>query len=505
MRRALIIMGTLLAGLVACGVPAQAVIVEPFTLRYDRAIYGDFLTIGNAVMQCPTSPPATAAQCQGAQAGTNNLNNNAFVMSPANSDALPGAFDSSSGLFTIPAGATIVYARLFWGGHNGLHRIGANLTRMCETGATAVPSAGDPLTTPVLLRVAGGTTSTISPQVSHDDPLSLGGPHFYTAEAEVTSAFAGVTGGAAATVAVGNVWAATGNGCTAGWSLTVVWAFPSLNPAAPVKRHVYLWGGHVRQGSTDPATTITVDGFIRAPGTERTRVSLTAYEGDRGTSGDRFLVNGANIAEPTGTGPQPANNFFISASDGALNPQRINNLSIDAKDFSLPLGTIPVGATSASLTFATNGDTYVPQQLALSVPVPELHITKTAAVTSARPGDTIAYTLTVTNISPVPFPDAVITDEIEGMGQVFSWTGDLAPQQTVVLTYSVTAPANGPVVNAVRALESNCDPDHHDSECSVTIPIILPSPPLPVTGSGLWTVGIGLILVGIGVRLVVRR
>ncbi|MEX0170632.1 hypothetical protein [Streptomyces sp. LMG1-1-1.1] len=357
--------------------PAAADVVEPFGERYGDSLYGDFTTIGNTVMGCPTAPADLAARCATAASGQGADDDSTFVMRRVDAAGLaagtPPGHGSSTGHVVVPAGAEVAYARLFWGGNDGTYKgpSGALLKRCDVSGADVAPSPGDPATTAPVIKVGARAALPVSIDSMVVDPSDTGGPHYYTGESDVTAAFKGVSG-TDARIAVGGVWAPNGKGCVAGWSLTVVHRFPAPDPVhAPERRSVHVYGGHVLQRSTSPATTITVDGFHRGPGT--VRASVTAYEGDRNTPGDRFLVDGKNVTEPS-TGD--TDNFFVGGNDGAVSPKPTGDLGIDAKAFDVPAGAVPPGATSADLTFSTKGDTYVPSALAFSAPVPDLEIAK---------------------------------------------------------------------------------------------------------------------------------
>lgn len=484
--------------------PAAADVVEPFGKRYDESLYGDFKTIGNTVMGCPTAPADLAGRCKTAASGRGADNNNTFAMQRIGAGGIGGAgYGSSTGHVVVPPGATVAYARLFWGGNDGTYKgpSGARLKRCDISGTDVVPSPGTPATTAPLLRVGTGPAATVSIDEMVTDPATTNGPHYYTGESDVTAAFKGVTG-TDAQIAVGGIWAPNGKGCVAGWSLTLVYAFPGPDPTyAPERRHVYVYGGHVLQRSTSPATTVTVDGFYRTRGTAR--ASVTAYEGDWNTPGDRFLVDGRNVIEShTGN----TDNFFVSEDDGAVAPNLTNNLSIDAKAFDVPAGAIPAGATSTKLTFSTSGDTYVPSALALSVPVPDLRVTKTASPTKVRPGDTVTYTVTAENISPLDYPNARFSDDLTGnlddaayQGDVKTdlgeagytapkilFQGDIPAGKKATVTYSVKVfdPVRGdgrlPNSVEVESPRLNCGAQGaQDPSCAASPVIEPPTPPSP--------------------------
>ncbi|MEV6109685.1 DUF11 domain-containing protein [Streptomyces sp. NPDC051940] len=476
----------------AVAAPAAEVVVKPFQKVYSDHVYGDFLTVGNTVLGCPPAGHPDAAACEAAAAGTTNTNNNSIEMMYVDRSGAAGTYNSSTGEVAVPPGAEVVHAELIWGGNTGTY--GTTGRAVCDTAgpATQPPGGLDPLTAQPLIRVANGPMVPVTVADSVADPANGAGPHYYSARADVTSFFAGVTGGTdPVPVSVGNVFAPQGKGCVGGWSLQVVYAYDGPDAQyAPTRRAVDLYYGHVRQGSGDAPTTVQVCDFYRY-GTATPNAGVSALEGDRGTSGDKFRVNGTAIKDEH---TNSTNNFFDSTADGAVDPGYVNTLGLDAKKFPLPAQTIPAGSTCADLTFETNGDTYVPFQVALSVPIPDLEFKKTAAPMVVRPGDLVTYTVTVTNTSEVPYPKARFSDDLAqalddagygggeagtgdltyGNGRV-AWSGDLAPDQTATIRYTVRLndppTGDGLLHNAVSALaaetpRTNCDETSQDPNCA---------------------------------------
>ncbi|MEU4064384.1 hypothetical protein AB0F25_18535 [Streptomyces wedmorensis] len=214
--------------------PAAADVVEPFGKRYDESLYGDFTTLGNTVMGCPTAPADLAARCATAASGQ-GADDDTFVMRRIDAAGLaPGpapAHGSSAGHVVVPAGAEVAYARLFRGGNDGTHTgpSGARLKRCDISGTDVVPSPGDPETTAPVIKVGAGAATPVSIDSMVVDPADTSGPHYSTGESDVTAAFAG-TSGTDARISVGNLWAPEGKGCVAGWSLTVVHRLPAPDP-----------------------------------------------------------------------------------------------------------------------------------------------------------------------------------------------------------------------------------------------------------------------------------
>ncbi|GAA3841632.1 hypothetical protein GCM10022243_05070 [Saccharothrix violaceirubra] len=406
------------AGVVACSVvvsapTANAAVVRPFTLNFNEEVYGDFIEVGNTVTTCPSGAdpidPLTAEpheNCDTAQGGTlpnANAGNDAYYMRWYDVDGQGNTVNSTRASITIPPGARVDYARLNWAGDTGTIRLAdgtVSPTPGCSTrqflggaGTSNLPS-GTPESTSVRVTIGGGTQTSYAPQVISRDALANvpnSQPQFYSAYANVTSQFAAAPTGSAQTITVGNIWTPEGFGCFGGWSLVLVYAYDQPDATyAPTKREIFLYDGHVRQSSADPATTTTVSGFrVAANGV---RAGLTAFEGDANITGDQFSINGTAVTEPLPGGSDT--NYFVSNSNGDTTPSTVNNLSVDAKEF--PTTLLPVGSTSATLTFSTSGDTYMATNLVLSVPIPSVSLKKVVtSATTVRPGDTVNYEITV--------------------------------------------------------------------------------------------------------------
>ena len=91
----------------------------------------------------------------------------------------------------------------------------------------------------------------------------------------------------------------------AGWSLVVVYR----DPALPL-RNLTVFDGLATIEQNEPPLQIGVSGFkTPVSGPVRTSVGLVAYEGDRGSSGDRLALNGRDLTDAA----NPANNVFNSS------------------------------------------------------------------------------------------------------------------------------------------------------------------------------------------------
>ena len=142
-------------------------------------------------------------------------------------------------------------------------------------------------------------------------------------------------------------------------------------------------------------------------------------------------------------------------------------------------------------------------RITVGVLTPALTISKTADTTSATPGATVTYTITVHNTGQTLYTGAAITDDLSGAtddatyngdaaavstgasaGTVsyaippnLTWTGDLAIGDLVTITYTVTVkPAgsgDGTLANTVTSTTpgSNCAAGSTDPACSATVTV----------------------------------
>ncbi|WP_330270900.1 DUF11 domain-containing protein [Lentzea sp. NBC_00516] len=146
-----------------------------------------------------------------------------------------------------------------------------------------------------------------------------------------------------------------------------------------------------------------------------------------------------------------------------------------------PGNNCPPGSTDPSCSTETPGR--------------ELTIEKKADKQSANPGDSVTYTLTITNTGQVPLAGEKVTDDLSGVlddatwvsvqastgkaefaAPTLTWTGDLAVGASATLTYvvKVNDPIKGDhrLANVVSSeVPGNCPPGSTDPKCSTTTPL----------------------------------
>ncbi|MGW4059117.1 DUF7507 domain-containing protein [Amycolatopsis sp. NPDC004747] len=432
---------------------ADAAAAPPFAAGYDDVVYGDFVYAGNGVLRCPVAADgaptsgtvATPAACANTADRKDTLANDDFFMQWADVDADPATFDSASASVGVPPGAHVVFARLNWAGST-------------TCGPSAVAPPGTPAKQNVRLSVASAEPVDVAPSGYAED-----GDH-YSAHADVTGLFAKVP--SAFDVTAGNVWAPKGFDCVGGWSIALVYAYPERNADyAPTKRKVVVYDGHVRQTAGAPAAEAAITGFRAAAADAH--IGVTAYDGDWGKSGDQFLVDGTPAAEPSTGG---TSNFFIANADNAAAPGSKNNFSVDAKAFNVD--SVPVGATSAKLGFVTSGDAILAQNLAFSVPVPELQLAVRAPQPKAHAGEPVTFTVAVTNPGDGPASGVEVTDP--AVPACAKPLGTLAPRQTVSYTCAAPAPPDD-FTNTAKVTGTSALGDALDGVASARVDVLHPA------------------------------
>lgn len=318
----------------------------PFTPRYDQAIKGDMLLIGNSNLGIHVSNPYNGS------ATNDNLNAAVHV----DIDGDPTTFNSSSADLEVPSADScyqIVYAGLYW---------------------SAVVNGADPISN-VKFKVPGGTYTDITgTQIYFQNAANNNNSNTYAYYHDVTSILASLPN-PEGTYTVANISSMVGprpnaEGLSAGWSLFVIYEDPVL-PA----KYITSFDGFTKITSTINET-IPISGFNTIPvGPVRAKFAFSTIEGDRQYTGDYLRINGTTISATNNAGTviRPGNNFFnstVSIIDPVTNtpelfnlrnPNSSNTLGFDSGILNLPNpgnSLIANNATSATIRLGSNLDIY---------------------------------------------------------------------------------------------------------------------------------------------------
>lgn len=274
----------------------------------------------------------------------------------------------------------------------------------------------------MLFKVPGGAYATVTAASADVSALTFGGHDAYQGFADVTSR---VRATGAGTYTVANVQAGTGQDRYASWSLVVAYRDP-----AGKGRNLTVFDGLAAVGSGNNQT-VNVSGF-RTPstGAVNATVGVVNYESDLGITGDSATLSSGGVSTPLQDALTKVDNFSNSAvEEGGVrtttkSPDYSNNLGVDAKLLKPPSGSIPNGATSASIAFNSTGDVYFPGVITIATDLYSPHIqpVKTATDISnsnlggnpinARPGDTVRYEIAATNTGEDGAAGVVMSDQL---------------------------------------------------------------------------------------------
>ena len=396
MKRGILAVGRLvvLAVTLAIWLAAPALADRAFTPRFSTNANGDITIVGNTLETCQTS----AAECANARAGVGSaLNNNSFSMVRVNTDGT--ALDSSSARLSLPAGARVLFAGLYYGSRTN-----------AGTGGKSAPDSSPAGLSKVDLKPPGASGfDHLTAAVDMSSDVTGAYAAFVDVTARVQLAGSGV-------YTVANVQSATGEDRYAGWALVVAYEAAGEPP-----RNLTVFDGlaSVTQGKS--AVTIPVSGFqTPLSGPVRTKLGFVAYEGDRGISGDSATLDGKVLSDALNAG----NNFFNSviSIDGRYftdkTPDYVNQLGFDAKRIGID-GLLANGATSATIGLKTTSDQYLPQVITFATDLyaPLIRATKTVANLThpdgpTRAGDRLRYTVTFANDGLEAAINFVATDKI---------------------------------------------------------------------------------------------
>ncbi|MFJ4076201.1 AraC family transcriptional regulator [Curtobacterium sp. NPDC089991] len=442
--------------------------------NYQATVNGDFTMTGNGVLACSgaaltatnTSGSCTDLHANNPGSGVSTSYNDYFKM--VNSNTVSGfSTNSSTGSITIPSGATVAKAYLDWSANTGVFTGSGNVTCSGNSAngsqwyATRPDAASGYRTQGVQLKVGSAAIRTVTPDALLEDPASQASALYYSGSADVTSAFAGATTGSALPVSAGNIWAAVGAGCYAGWSLTVVYDYgkyiPGNTNSAPHK--VIYYQGHVREAASDSPLTVNFTGFSALQ--SGVKFGYTLYEGDRGITGDymRYTPQGGSPTEVLNT-KNAAGNIGVGQADGSArytqtsDTSTFTNQSVDVH--TQTLSGVDKGDTSMTLTVGTSGDSYLLQNAVLSVPTAALSVVKTLDGTVndqyRTATENTAYSVTVTNNGSVALSNIQLTfPDTETCTPSSTIAGPLASGATATVRCTGPPPTAASTTSSVTA------------------------------------------------------
>ncbi|MGW9685649.1 DUF7933 domain-containing protein [Flagellimonas sp. 2504JD1-5] len=421
---------------------------RPYEERVAVNLMGNFKMLGNTNLLCTSGCPATPV-----------TNNPSVVMGYADVDSDGSTVNSSSSNLNLPAGSTVEWAGLYWGGvYNSTN---GGITNPAGTLNIDQVKFMDP---------ASGLYSTINSDVRNIETTTFGGWNTFMSYADVTSV---VQSGGNGNYFVADIALVTGSSFTGphgGWTLVVVY-----NDPADTSRNVSVWDGFdfFGFGAND---TFTVTGLLTPSiGAFETHVGYYGMDGEASNTGDFVSVEGTSLSNAL----NPANNTLngtiseFGVDLGTRNPNFTYSWGVDIDVFDAS-GLVPNNATDMDVVlgsssegiwggvFVTSNEIAFPTVATSSFNPTSIYTGEesTVTITIENPSNGVSLTnLALTNNLPTnmviaPTPDASSTcggtiSAISGATS-FSITGVSLPAGTTcTFTFDVTASTAGVFTNTI--------------------------------------------------------
>ncbi|MDE5756177.1 MAG: DUF11 domain-containing protein [Clostridia bacterium] len=448
----------------------------PFIQRYSDVKKGGIIFTGNT-LGLSKAANQNAPGTEGSIGAFTSLNTALQVGTFPAGTTLDYTQNGSRAVLNLPAGATVLYAELVWGGlfrssaNNISALINNNVTFNTPLGAFSI--APDPATSQTFNIPA--------------DNITVG---FYVRSANVTTQVQAALGGTYSVQGVPALIEAiddrTADTNHAGWTLAVAY-----EDATQTLRNLTIYSGGAVVSPNTGSTTITISNFLTPEVLPITgKIFVSAQEGDAVLTGDRMQFGQSVATLQDLSGPNnPADNFFASQinnqngtldTTGTFGTRNANaaagtNISAGRQGWDITAvdvsNQLAASESSAVIRFTSDGDLYVPNALALQIDSKgaNLTVTKSADKTYAEVGDEITYTLAIQNTGTVDatgatvndmlppettlVPNSVTVDGVAYAGALPVVIPTIAPNQTVTVSFKVTVgalPAVNPIFNIAR-------------------------------------------------------
>lgn len=292
-------------------------------------IVGDFIAIGNTNMQCV-----------GCAAGTQS-NNPGANMIYVDIDGIGTTQNSSSSFLTIPAGATVQWAGLYWGG-----------VYSSSYGGITNPT-GMTVDQVQFMEPGAAGYAAINATTRNLETAQFSGWNTFMSFAEVTTI---VQNAGSGNYFAADINLATGGSFTGphgGWTLVVVYSDPTEQ-----SRRINVWDGFrfFGFGSSD---SFNVTGILTPSlGAFETKVAYYGMDGELNQIGDFININGS----PLFNASNPSNNVFNGTNSvfGVNNANRNPNISPYNWGYDLDIfnaaGYVPNAATSVGIQLGSTNE-----------------------------------------------------------------------------------------------------------------------------------------------------
>ncbi|MET8682294.1 DUF3344 domain-containing protein [Streptomyces sp. NPDC004647] len=312
----------------------------PFAERYRAVQHGGIARAANSSATCQSPATREAVSCAKAQQGNGGVNGD-YRMTYIDVDRDRNTYNSSRAELRLPKGATVSYARLYWGGN-------------LRVGEQKPPEDNGR----VLFAEPGGQYKEILADSTIGHRTQDGVDDAFSASADVTRIVKNATPGAYTVAQVNVAMGHSAAGAWGGWTLVVAYA----DKSAPL-RDLAIWDGFESLSPDRSEYAVDLDG-LRIPEQGRGSLGVVAYDGDRGADGNSLGVQ-ADDGEPVmlRDAANPVDDAFNStiADRGRLTrgrqPSYANTLGYDSDIHDLG-PALSEGADHLTVGFGTEAENF---------------------------------------------------------------------------------------------------------------------------------------------------
>lgn len=372
---------------------------RPYEERQAINLVGNFKMKGNTNLQCVSNCPGTPVS-----------NNPSVVMGYADVDADAATVNSSFSNFSIPAGATVEWAGLYWGG----------MYNSTNSGITN-PSGTLNIDQVKFMEPGASTYTTINAEVRNIETAAFSGWRSFMSHADVTSIVQGAGNG---NYYVADIALATGSSFTGpygGWTMVVIYNDPTEKT-----RRISIWDGFDFFGFGANDNFTVTDLLTPGTGAFESHAGYFGFDGEASSSGDYVSIEGTALSNAL----NPSNNTLngtiseFGVDVGGRNPNFGYSWGIDIDVFDAS-GLVPNGTTTVDVVLGSSSEGIWGGVFAISneIAFPAVS-SKTFAPATMFMGDEATVTLVVDNPAKgVLLTNFALTDNLPA-GMVISPTPD---------------------------------------------------------------------------------
>jgi hypothetical protein len=297
--------------------------------------------VGATLLGCDQTEPGCVGVMGGAGNSVQDNNNNDWAMQPINEAG--GNVNSATTTLELPAGATVRYALLEWSANrsDGTDSDAADtLDGAMDSAHLRVPGASD------YIPVTADSVKT----------HSVDGREYYRARLDITDLVAAEGSGdwSLADIALPTTMSDTNETYYGGFALTIVYEDSTLTNS-----RVAIFDGAQWVTSAESADVR----FVTA-GRADVSVGWTAWEGDRGLTGDTLDIDGTAFTPLRWNGNNTSVGDVKNAADStAFGGQYANTLGVDAKLFR----PAKVNEGVHTVTVSSSGDNFLLSTLTVTI------------------------------------------------------------------------------------------------------------------------------------------